>query len=120
MHIAAKNTDYEMLKFLKEQKGVDFNLVDENMETPLYQAIHNKDLELVKFLVEQCSANVHHQGSFQRTPVYFAATSDQVDITQYFIQKKDQNAENDMYLNIAFGGIALAVTGFLAWRALKK
>jgi len=87
MHLATINKDYEMLAFLAKQKGTDFNLADENLETPLFRTVELKDLELAKFLVEECSAEVEAIGKYGRTPTYYASTAGQADITKYFLSK---------------------------------
>ena len=53
-HIAVKNKDYEMLKFLREQDNFDFEMPDKNGESALFCAILAEDLEMVKFLAEEC------------------------------------------------------------------
>ena len=51
----------ELLKFLRLQKHVDFNMNDINNESPLYEAIELSDLDLVKFLIEECGADINHR-----------------------------------------------------------
>ena len=88
-HVACENNDLDMLKFLKTQPFMDFDLEDIDGETPLYEAIdeprldkRNKyravdkdnnqkytdensfemeNLEIVKYLIEGCKVDIDHQ-----------------------------------------------------------
>lgn len=87
-HVACENNDLVMLRFLKEQNNMDFDMEDIDGETPLYEAIDEPDLDkenkykavdkdnnvkytqvnskemenlqIVKFLIEECGVNIDH------------------------------------------------------------
>ena len=89
-HIACENQDIQMLKFLKEQKFVDFNMIDSVEETPIYTAIKLGNIEIVTFLVEECGVNIEHREVQQRSPLYYSSskgTLRNLHITKYLVSK---------------------------------
>ena len=82
-----------MIKYLRQQPHVDFNMNDIDNESPLYEAIELSDLDLVKYLIEECGADINHREIMERTPLYFSCSLGAYEIAEYLIQRRaDINA----------------------------
>lgn len=49
-HIACENSDFKMLKLLKEKYHIDLEAIDKEDATPLFYACRQGNLEIIKYL----------------------------------------------------------------------
>ena len=68
------------------QLGADFELLDEEEQTPLFYAVKREETGVVRFLVEEVGVNINHMEYQKRTPIYLAAFEGNLDMVKYLHQ----------------------------------
>ncbi len=84
-HIAASLQDFEMLTFFETLPHFDFDLPDNDGESPLFIAICKKNLEMVKFFVKKGADLNRRSISNLWSVVYIAATLGNTETLEYLI-----------------------------------
>ncbi|MBR3604774.1 MAG: ankyrin repeat domain-containing protein [Candidatus Gastranaerophilales bacterium] len=83
IYIAAKENNFEMLKYLYEHGAK----IDKSMNSELYVAVKNKNTEMANFLLDK-KANIHYIDSItENTILYLALKNKMYDVAQRLIQK---------------------------------
>jgi ankyrin repeat protein len=59
-HIAVKNKDFKLLKWLSQFPDINLDLNDADGETPIIYSISSKQFEMTKFLVSK-GAKLEHK-----------------------------------------------------------
>ena len=59
LHLVAKNSTLEALKYLVKEKGGDINVVNYDFQTLVHCAAQNSNLEVLKYLVEEKGADIN-------------------------------------------------------------
>ena len=105
-HIAAKNVDLSMVKYLcKKDLNVFFTRGVKDL-TVTQLAIGIKSITLLKVLLDDCKIDMYRDGDsgYPGTCIHFAARVCSFDIFKYFIEEKnvDVNLLNNMKQPLAF------------------
>jgi ankyrin repeat protein len=83
IYIAAKENNFEILKYLYEHGAK----IDKSMNSELYVAVKNKNTEMANFLLDK-KANIHYIDSItENTILYLTLKNKMYDVTQRLIQK---------------------------------
>jgi len=85
MLVLIKPCRYNIAKELIE-KGADINLMNDNFETALTQAIEDKNFEIVKILVEK-GAIINIKDSINKNPLFIAIENQSFAIFKYLVEK---------------------------------
>ena len=92
LHIAAKNGDKDVVKFLIEN-GASIEVKNQDQETALHIAVNENKLEVIKCLVENgAMVNARNKDNF--TPHFLAAKLNFNDIVEYLTKIKKRKAES--------------------------
>jgi len=104
IHIAAKNGNFEILKFLVK-KGADIKIEPTKYgyreANTLHFACEGGNIDIVKFLVEN-GLNVNQKDNREYLPMHFAIKNQHVDIVKYLISVgANENGSNSIALQLA-------------------
>jgi ankyrin repeat protein len=97
-HIAAKNGNLAILKYLLGKKPTLVHTKDAQDQTVLHLAVEKGSRELVQFLVDDCKANMYEpcEQRFNNTPIHMAAHEGNLEVLKFFVEDKkaDMNVKN--------------------------
>jgi ankyrin repeat protein len=88
LHSAAKSGNLDLVKYLIEEKGADFNAPDNDGETPLHSAASWGTLDVLKYLIEEKGADFNTPDNDGETPLHSAASWGTLDVVKYLIEEK--------------------------------
>ncbi|VVC30942.1 Ankyrin repeat-containing domain,Ankyrin repeat [Cinara cedri] len=88
LHSAAYFGQLDIVKFLINTRGADFNAKTDQGWTPLLLAVQKGNLDVVKYLVDEKGADFTLKNSYGNTPLHFAASSGKLDVAKYLIDEK--------------------------------
>ncbi|XP_076377912.1 uncharacterized protein LOC143259463 [Megalopta genalis] len=96
LHTAAKYGNLEIVKFLINEKGADFNAKDNEGMTILHTAAGYGNLEIVKFLINEKGADFNAKDNEGMTILHTAVKYGNLEIVKFLINKKgdDFNAKD--------------------------
>lgn len=86
LHYATRTSSLEMVKFLVDQK-LDVNSLNDQFESPIFNAVKNGNLEIVKYLIKE-EAFIDIKNRRYETPMDIAQIHDRDDIFTYLEEIK--------------------------------
>ena len=96
LHVAAQHGDPEFMHWLIVDRGVQPDIEDENMETPLFPVTRNGRLEATRLLLEH-GADVDHRDWQKRTPLHGASENGHHDVGQLLLDYKAEVDAQNVY-----------------------
>lgn len=89
-HIAAKNGNIVILKYLLGKDPTLVHVKDTWDKTILHYAVEKGSVELVKFLVDECNADIYEpcEQRHNNTAIHMAAHGGNLEVLKYFIEDK--------------------------------
>ncbi|CAK9251837.1 unnamed protein product, partial [Sphagnum jensenii] len=91
LHLAAKNGEFDLVKYLVEEKGADAKAADKDGNTPLHRAAKNGKLDVVKYLVEEKGADAKAVNNAGESPLHRAAEN-----VQQVIRLQNKSKEEEI------------------------
>jgi ankyrin repeat protein len=88
LHFAAKSGNLDLVKYLIEEKGADFNAPDNDGKIALHFAARWAKLDVVKYLIEEKGADFNAPDNDGKIALHFAAESGELDLVKYLIEEK--------------------------------
>ena len=88
LFMSARDGDFEMVKYLVENKKIDPDLSYDEYEVSLLSAIKNKHNDIAKYLIEYC-ADINSVNPSSNEPLYFAYYAKNIEMLKYLLNKKD-------------------------------
>lgn len=111
MRPAIQSGNFELVKYLVEEVGMDILEPDDNNETVLFHAAEAGDFEMIQYFGQPFHGryiDVHHVNSNDDTALHVAVHSNNVHIVQFLVERMGANiwvldAMNDTPRHLAYG-----------------
>nr|XP_033331128.1 putative ankyrin repeat protein RF_0381 [Megalopta genalis] len=91
LHYASTNGHLDTIKYLVEEKNVNFMVVDDDSWTPLHCASYIGHQDTVKYLVDEKNANSTVVDTAGRTPLHCASYNGHLVVVKYLLDENNDN-----------------------------
>ncbi len=78
----------DLVKYLIEEKGANFNALDKYGQTPLHSAAQSGNSDVVKYLIEEKGADFNAPDRRGNTPLHSTAKMGRLDVVKYLKKRR--------------------------------